>query len=228
MANCYMCTREAVSLEHVPPRCIFPEEKDLPSGVNYRKNLIRVASCTEHNLQKSGDDEYLLYVLVSNFDVNSAGLRQWATKLRRSMNRRPSNRAIFQNLKTVSYRGVGTGVYEIDHERLSRQFDRISRGIYYHHYQRHLPYDIALVFPSAISVGSEESEQYNRTIAGTAALVARFLDDEGKLGDNQEIFYYQHRIRDDSLGYLLKMVFYGGIEVIAFSGPEISTLEQAA
>jgi len=228
MAECYMCSKEAISLEHVPPRCIFPESKDIPSGANYRRNLIKVASCAEHNLQKSGDDEYLLYVLVSNFEVNSAGLGQWATKLRRSMNRRPSNRGIFHNLKPVLYRGVRTSLYDIDFERITQEFDRISRGIYYYHFRQHWPYDIDIVFPSAISVGSNESERHNRVVAEAAALVVRFLQDEIRIGDNPEIFYYQHKLKNDSPGYIQRMVFYGRIEVVAFSSPEMDTSEQAA
>jgi hypothetical protein len=216
-----MCFKEAISEEHIPPKCLFPESKDLPLGVDYRKNLIKVPSCAEHNLQKSGDDEYLLYFLVSNFNVNLTGLRQWATKLRRSMSKRPSKLRIFKNLKAVVYRGVTTGIYEIDHERINQQFDRISRGIYYHHFHQHWPYAIDIVFPDAISVGVTESEQYNRAIMEATKLAVYFLQGEAKLGDNPEIFYYQLRLKEDSSGYILRMVFYGGIEVVSMSSSEI-------
>lgn len=41
---CYWCGKPAVSMEHVPPKCIFPEEKDIRGiyeGI-FRKNLIKV------------------------------------------------------------------------------------------------------------------------------------------------------------------------------------------
>ena len=60
-ATCYMCTSAATSVEHVPPRCLFPEQKDLPIGVDLRKQLITVPSCDIHNSRKSKDDEYLFY-----------------------------------------------------------------------------------------------------------------------------------------------------------------------
>ena len=65
MTQCYMCSAESVTTEHIPPKCIFPEKKDLADGRDYRRNLITVPSCADHNLHKSGDDEYLLYVLVT-------------------------------------------------------------------------------------------------------------------------------------------------------------------
>lgn len=36
---CYMCDKPGASREHVPPRCIFPEQKDT-NGKDYRKGLI--------------------------------------------------------------------------------------------------------------------------------------------------------------------------------------------
>ena len=220
MAECYMCNKAGISLEHVPPQCLFPESKDLPSGLNLRKNLITVPSCEEHNLRKSGDDEYLLFILVGNINVNSIGLIQWGTKIRRSMVKRPSKKGIFKNLQPVVFRGISTGKYEIDFERISRQFDRISRGIYYHHFQKHWPYEIALAIPLAISSGSNETKRYSQTIAEVASLASMFLKDEPKLGDNPEIFFYQHKLKTDSPGYVIRMVFYGGIEVAAISSPK--------
>ena len=63
MATCYMCDEESTSSEHVPPKCLFPEQKDLPEGVDLRKSLITVPSCDLHNSKKSNDDEYYSIVL---------------------------------------------------------------------------------------------------------------------------------------------------------------------
>jgi len=98
MEHCYICNEPKVSDEHIPPQCLFPDSKDLPAGLDLRKNLITVPSCAEHNLRKSGDDEYLLFVLVANLNVNTVGLNQWRTKIRRAMIKRPSKKGIFKNL----------------------------------------------------------------------------------------------------------------------------------
>jgi hypothetical protein len=34
--TCYMCDSTAISSEHVPPKCIFPESKDV-AGKNFRE-----------------------------------------------------------------------------------------------------------------------------------------------------------------------------------------------
>ena len=76
--NCYMCDNIATSHEHVPPQCLFPKMKEIDNGKDYRKSLIRVPSCDEHNSKKSSDDEYLRNILSSCFlsdSINSSSLR---------------------------------------------------------------------------------------------------------------------------------------------------------
>ena len=85
-----MCEKDATSEEHAPPKCLFPDEKDLPNGLNLRKDLIKVPSCESHNSAKSHDDEFLLYILCMNIATNSVALRQFFTKIRRSYKRRPA------------------------------------------------------------------------------------------------------------------------------------------
>lgn len=50
--TCYMCEKPATSVEHIPPKCLFPEQKDLPGGADLRKQLLTVPACDEHNLKK--------------------------------------------------------------------------------------------------------------------------------------------------------------------------------
>jgi hypothetical protein len=90
MTTCYMCQSEATSKEHVPPLCLFPEQKDLPKGEDLRKNLITVPSCEVHNIEKSGDDTYLLYLLVLNLPSNEIAYNQYATKIKRDIERNPN------------------------------------------------------------------------------------------------------------------------------------------
>jgi hypothetical protein len=222
MAKCYMCSANAVSDEHVPPKCIFPEKKDLMDGLDYRKNLITVPSCVDHNLRKSGDDEYLLYILVGNFEVNSTGLRQWATKLKRSMDKTPSKKGIFHNMKTILYRGFITGAYEVDFDRIYTEFEFISRGIYFNHFKQQWLYDIQLTLPLAAPVGNSDTKKYNQTVRTINAFAKDFLIDEKKFGDNPEVFYYQCKTNPDQPGFVLRMVFYGGIEVVALSNPQVN------
>lgn len=34
--KCYMCDNDATTVEHVPPKCLFPEMKD-SNGIDYKK-----------------------------------------------------------------------------------------------------------------------------------------------------------------------------------------------
>src|SRR5262245_21903855 len=83
--SCYACGRLGTSREHVPPLCVFPEATDVADGQDYRKNLLRVWSCDEHNLKKSADDEYMFHVLATNIVANVQGLGQVTTKVRRAV-----------------------------------------------------------------------------------------------------------------------------------------------
>ena len=52
LETCYMCDSIATTREHVPPKCLFPEKKDIGDDI-YRQNLITVPSCDKHNTSKS-------------------------------------------------------------------------------------------------------------------------------------------------------------------------------
>jgi hypothetical protein len=92
MDHCYMCERPATSREHVPPRCLFPESKDM-DGESYRQNLITVPSCDQHNMAKSRDDEFLMVSLAGIIGNNSIGYRHKFGKVNKAV-RRSANRLL--------------------------------------------------------------------------------------------------------------------------------------
>jgi hypothetical protein len=69
--SCYVCDAPKTSHEHVPPLCFFPDEKDTRGHSLYRKNLITVPSCDDHNTQKSEGDLYAAFRKVSDFASKS-------------------------------------------------------------------------------------------------------------------------------------------------------------
>ncbi len=81
---CYKCGKPATSREHVPPKCFFPEKKDVGHD-GFRKNLITVPSCDEHNYQKSDDDEFLLASVAAVLNNNSVGFNHNQSKVKRAM-----------------------------------------------------------------------------------------------------------------------------------------------
>src|SRR4051812_18866897 len=85
-----MCPAEATSVEHVPPRGLFPKEKDLPVGVNLRKQLLTVPSCDLHNSEKSKEDTYLRNILVMNVPNNTTAQNHFFKAVMRSYQERPA------------------------------------------------------------------------------------------------------------------------------------------
>jgi len=51
----------------------------------------------------------------------------------------------------------------------------------------------------------------------TTRQASGFLKNESMNGENPEVFYYQYKIKTDSPGFILRMVFYGGLEVVTIS-----------
>src|SRR5262245_35856510 len=113
--TCYACDAPPTSLEHAPPRLLFPEQKDA-GGRDLRRRLITVPSCDAHNSEKSKDDEYLLWVLSANAFANETGVQQANTKLDRSYLRRPKlGDSIFATMQEVDVVDSRSGIV---HEKL--------------------------------------------------------------------------------------------------------------
>jgi hypothetical protein len=103
---CYFCNNPPTSREHVPPKNIFPEGKDVPNGKDYRANLITVPSCDLHNGAKSGDDTYLMMVIVSYFQNNTAAQAQIRSKVTRAWTKdKKLAGTVVTNLQTVNVLG---------------------------------------------------------------------------------------------------------------------------
>jgi hypothetical protein len=216
-----MCPSEATTDEHVPPACIFPEKKDLPRGLDLRKNLITVPSCPDHNLRKSGDDEYLLYVITSNISTNPFAQLQWATKIKRSYGRRPSKLRMFGGLFPVRILEHQTGGFYLDKPRIDSELERVARGLYFHGFGQHWEHPVEIVSPSFVSLEGGNAAAYNLHIAKLNAFVARYLQNDPWRGDNPEVFKYQVQRNDNPTGLVLRMLFYGHFEITAYSIPSI-------
>lgn len=139
--TCYMCERPATSDEHVPPKCLFPEEKDLPKGVALRKDLIKVPSCDIHNTKRSKGDEYLLYVLSMNIANNAVAFRQFSTKILRAVDRRPGlmQSILSEQQEVVTVDRTGTAhnalMVKADMSRIYKCFNQMARALYYKEFQ---------------------------------------------------------------------------------------------
>ena len=222
MNTCYMCDKQSTSTEHAPPRCFFPEKKDLPPGLDYKVNLITVPSCDDHNSSKSRDDEYMLLVLLSHFENNIPAQRQFTKKMLRAIKRRPSLLNLLADHRPTNVGGQSTIVFKIDRERFDRSIDRIVRALYFDLYSEKWLEPILAQSPALFAVGGstyQPIDEVNRGIQHLDAMISRFFENSPQLGENPEIFYYQiHRDEDPRL-LVVRMVFYEGVVVIACSPP---------
>lgn len=221
IAKCYMCDAEATSMEHVPPRAFFPEAKDLPPGVDLRKDLISVPSCDAHNTKKSKDDEYLAYIIVMHYGNNLVAARQMLTKVLRALEKRPSLRGFFETQRNVILNGAPTIAFKIDNLRYDRELEQIARALYFKTYDEQWLTPMGIYTSSLFELDNSKGVERNKQHQFMHSLAATHLSDRPRLGKNQDVFWYQPW-RDLGKGItLLNMCFYGGVSVIAMSSPMV-------
>ncbi|MCX8904292.1 hypothetical protein [Vibrio parahaemolyticus] len=214
--TCYMCEKVRTSGEHVPPKCLFPENKDVEPGENYRKNLIKVPSCDEHNSAKSQDDEFMLITFASNMVTEEVGGRLQNSKLMRIVDRKPHIFAeLLRNstpMTVVDKDGIEhqTCAFSLDRERFMKQMQSVANGIYYHHLQTKVTGKTEVVPIKGFQTTSLKVNQNNQK---TKEFATKLFPTLPTYGDNPDIFYYQ--VSSDSPNMLMKLVFYRHLEFIA-------------
>jgi len=208
-----MCSASSTSREHVPPLCVFPEPKDVTDRASHRASLITVPACTDHNLSKSKDDEYLMLVLPAHYGTNTVARQQMRTKVRRALNRRPElKRRAFAPQAPALLDGKETGVFLLDLERFNRVFDWMVRGLHFHHtdgIKLRTPLDIYPLTTDSIDIATQRIHNDVRRFSAT------LFDGRAKLGANPDVFFYQAAVKESRDAAILKLTFYGGFEVLA-------------
>lgn len=220
MISCYRCNAPAVSVEHVPPKCLFPERADV-SGNDLRKNLITVPSCNEHNAGKSDDDEFLMVSLAGVIGNNSVGYRHKFGKVERALRRR-SYRLLskvllgehtLHQLPLDNNRFVEVIWGTPDVERLTRCFEHIGYGLHYHHFGRQFSGTLR-VHLGFLQHPEGNARTFNAMIRARAEID---LAGQPTLGANPDVFRFIVSEPDSFSTFLMKLHFYGGLEVyVAF------------
>lgn len=220
MEKCYRCDAEATSVDHVPPRCVFPEVKDLPQGVNFRKNLITVPSCELHNTARSHDDEYLLCVLVTHSDNNDVARNHFQTKILRLLGKKPWFQAtLLDQLTPVMLNGEQTAAYRVDVTRVKNVLESVAHGLYFNTYKESWVNSINIIPLGLFKLEGQEFVRHPLEQA-LLQLAQGLFETTEKLGENPDVFFYQIH-RDMEKGHLvMRMFFYGGFEIVALSSPQ--------
>lgn len=141
LLKCYMCSQPAITVEHVPPKCLFPQMKET-NGVDFRRNLITVPACNLHNCSKSNDDEFLMVAIAGIIGNNSIGYNHYAHgKVQRALVR--SSGKLLENVFTKKYcvniqvdknKFIKAIAGTPDIQRLHKCFEHIAMGLFFHDY----------------------------------------------------------------------------------------------
>jgi hypothetical protein len=225
--TCYMCNNPKTSDEHVPPKCLFPEAKDVANGKDYRVNLITVPSCDEHNSEKSKDDVYLSYVLAINILSNNTSKKQFSSKIIRAIKRVPHVYREFSknNMQVALCDENGnlskTAAIEIDRTRFDKSLKHIAYGIYYEKYNKKFKGDVTIFTDGLIDIQGSQSVEFNEAVQQLGVRIDLLFKDIPREGKNQEIFSYQCVNSSDPVCTFIRFTFYGGFNVTAIMADAI-------
>lgn len=213
--TCYWCGKEATSMEHVPPRCLFPEDKDVKSMFNktFRERLITVPSCDEHNMQKSNLDEYLMVTLSGKVGNNRLAYAQTLTKVERSI-KRNSKLLNIKKSEVIKIKDKELPVLwvNVDNYKLNHSFESIARGLYYHENSKTFKGKITIVSKIFNHPDDPDGTEFN-------IRSSKMLENERKnwktevKGENKEVFSYQFSPIDGFMTQTIALNFFEGIDV---------------
>lgn len=209
---CYWFGGKVTSREHVPSRCLFPQ--------NRRTNLLTVPSCDSHNNAFKLLDERMRLYLLSTSD-NPDAIEQFNDKARRSLLKPEGARLKAKFLKNfaVVETPVGQmGRLELDLPESLPFFEKIVRGIYY--------LVRKAVFEGGFCVGFRQNFPTRQAVAISGLsnqltfeklgpLLTSNLVKAGKVSQ-PEIFSYKYlSVADEQReAFVVVMSFYQSFEVI--------------
>lgn len=130
---CYICENEnADSVDHVPPRNLFITKYLL------KNNLITVPAHKKCNMLYSMNDDYFrIFLLIYCYWTSEIAKELWDTKVKRQLNREQSNafkKFLNSSLIPTNLRlnGKNISLMYLDSNRILKEVERITRGIYYY------------------------------------------------------------------------------------------------
>ncbi|WP_146009268.1 hypothetical protein [Beduinella massiliensis] len=213
--RCYWCGAPATSKEHVPPKCLFPETKDIKKiyGKDLRKDLITVPSCDEHNLRKSNDDEYLMVCLASRTGNNAEAYIHTCTKVRRARDRNP-RLVVVESEDEIRTENTVFPVQwvNVDMIRLFHSFEAIARALYYYDFGVRFEGDCQIVTRLCFHPEAIESTVFNARACKMIEMEMPHWHTEVK-GNNPAIFTYQFSPEDAMKVRTLCLTFYEKTQV---------------
>ena len=221
LPTCYMCSSPKASVEHVPPRGLFPKPKDLPLGVDLRKELITVPSCDVHNAAKSQDDEYLMYALVFGIQNNPTAGAQVKSKIARALDENPGvARLMTRHHMPVQVEDTTTGACQntlalkIDMQKINQAFDHIGRALHFHHFESKWIGNIQSIPLFLLELDGESAQEHNASLVSLGTHMGTLLANEPSHGANPKVFTYKVIKVESHLQVAMLLTFYEGSKVV--------------
>jgi hypothetical protein len=223
--ECYWCGAIATSKEHIPPKCLFPEGKDIRKirDVDFRKDLITVPACDEHNNHKSGDDEILLACLSSVFGANDIAYIHMCTKLNRAYSRNQklvesSFKILKEDFVEIEGHKFPIVIANVDNKRMLKALEGIARGLYLHEFKERFV-GKCTVIPTFVQY--EDQDDRYRFFGQLAKVMIQQEQINWKIrGANPQIFTYQFGPIDEYGLRPMLMTFYTTLEVLVAYAPD--------
>jgi len=194
--------------------CIFPETADMQDGRDYRKNLITVHACAEHNLRKSRDDEYLHLILVHGYFNNPLAGKQFKTKLFRAFSRRPALlAALYKERTPVVVDDVPTEAVSIDRPRFERALEMVFRALYFKTFSERISLPVRLHTTLLLDMESTRADERNNKVKEFCRFTQQYVGNCLPVGENPDIFWFKIKRSDTSQFAAYQLSFYGGFDV---------------
>lgn len=228
--SCYYCGKPSKTMEHVPPKCLFPKG----TKKNYRINLMKVPSCDLHNSNKSGDDQYMMiYFAVCAKGLDYQKLRPHIDKTIRTIIRKPHIMSEYTDQirlapkvdnqpspMSIDWHATQNAVeLKSNYERIGGFLAAVARGVLF--YSKRIQWDGGvLVMPHFL--GRLETDE-GTNITRVNELV---IDPDFSTGDNREIFFYRTEAHDNnSIAHIVDMCFYDEMKVTCLFMPKEMRLQ---
>jgi hypothetical protein len=198
---CIFCGKQAVTDDHVPPKCLFP----LPRPTN----LITVRACKACNEGTKLDDEYFRDAILTGIDEERFP-EAMALSLHKieEIGADPKKRgygwATYKSVRTVEvYTEAGiylgdAGARELDLDRMRRSIEKWVRGLYFHHFRERIPDDCEVTIEHHQHLEPDAREEILSLFAGRPVQ---------NIGDGAFVYAFMRVQGDPRSMWLLE--FYG-------------------
>jgi hypothetical protein len=195
---CYMCEKPGSTTEHIPPRCFFPEKEE------FRKNLITVHSCPEHNNGKSEEDEYMRILFVGT--TTTVPDAELTGSTIRSLRRK---KRLARDIEWESQTRKG---YAVDENRINAYLTCIAKGVYRHAFDEKFNGSVNIITHFLDNFTKKRdlrkwNKEAQRAFMWRRLFAAKpLLPELPWAGENPDIFRY--RIARSDTGGMLEIEFY--------------------